>query len=196
MTIGERMDHFDHLFARLKRNRELLSLEELKTVYAEAYGELVSELTADADWWAISFIQTMCSHFPLHPKDEEGNRWLQQKVDQILREERAPGGLVEQYRKTLVEDLDRPGFEVFVCAWYNRFLKEAYEPFYQRYNRWVGKPGNRWIYNDALQKFWLPPRVDRKNCTTSGRWVSTDLSGLETRFPPNIGPDPEAVRTA
>ena len=192
MTIKERLDHFDLLFSRLKRNRELLSLKELQTTYAEAYGELVSELIADADWWAISFIQTMCAHFPLHPNDEKGNQWLQQKVDQILREERATGGLVEQYQKALVDDLDRSRFEDYVCAWYDRLLKEAYEPFYQRYNRWVGKPGSRWIYNDALQKYWLPPKDNAMGGASGGRWISKDYSGRETRFAPKLGPDPEA----
>ena len=196
MTIKERLDHFELLFGRLKRNRELLPLKELQTTYAEAYGELVAELTVDADWWAISFIQTMCSHFPLHPHDEEGNKWIQQKVDQILQEERLPGGLVEQYRKALIDELDRSKFEVYVCAWYDRFLKEAYEPFYQRYNRWVGKKGNRWIYNDALQKYWLPPKESSKNGVTGGRWITADYSGRETRFAPTIGPDPEAINAA
>ena len=196
VTIKEHIDHFDMLFGRLKRNRELLPLKELQTTYAEAYGELVAELIADADWWATSFIECLALPYPPDPEDDTGNALLQQKISDIFREENAPGGLRETYLKALIEDLDRNKYEEIVVQWTNRILEEAFDPYFQRHNKWVGQPGNRWVYNDLIKKYWLPPGKDQNRKRESGRWIGLDYPGHESRFAPKIGPDPETENAA
>ena len=44
MTDGERLKKFDADFDRLKKNREKVPLEQLRTRYADAYNALVAEV--------------------------------------------------------------------------------------------------------------------------------------------------------
>ena len=86
-----------------------------------------------------------------------------------------------------IDRLDRDEYETLVWKRYDRLLREAFDPYWQRHNRWTGKPGNRWIYNDIFKKFWHPPYEK----FPSGGWINSDYTGWDGRFPPNIGDDPE-----
>lgn len=46
MTDGERLQKFDADFEKLKKNREKVPLEQLRTRYADAYNALVAEVQA------------------------------------------------------------------------------------------------------------------------------------------------------
>ena len=106
MTDGERLKKFDADFDRLKKNREKVPLEQLRTRYADAYNALVAEVQAGADWYAGAYISLLVGHFPRHPKDAAGNEWLDRKIAAIRAEEEKPGGRVERYRAALLERLD------------------------------------------------------------------------------------------
>ena len=182
-TVKERLDAFDRAFKKLKANREKVPLEILRTKYAAPYEATVKAVLEGADWFADEYIRVL--DFPRHPADKAGNEWLQRKIDAIIKQEAKPGGLVEQYWAALIDRLDRDEYETLVWKRYYRLLREAFDPYWQRHNRWTGKPGNRWIYNDIFKKFWHPPCEKYP----SGGWINSDYTGWDGRFPPNIGED-------
>ena len=189
MTVKERFAKFDADFERLKRNREQVPLQKLQTTYAEPYNALVAEITAYADWYAEQYLGTLLPHLPRHPKDTAGNEWLDKRIAAILQQEARPGGLVEKRRAALIDRLDKEEFELAVYQIYERCLEEAFDPYWQRHNRWVGKPENRWIYNDIIERFWLPPGKDAH--WPDGAWIDKDYNVYTTNWPPHIKEDTE-----
>ena len=187
MTDGERLKKFDADFDRLKKNREKVPLEQLRTRYADAYNALVAEVQAGADWYAAAYISLLVSHFPRHPKDAAGNEWLDRKIAAIRAEEEKPGGRVERYRAALLERLDLKEYEQLVWEIYNRLEVEAFDPYWQRHNRWIGPPDRRWIYNDITGKYWWPNKEQFP--TSGGCWINRDYTGHDTWFPPKIKED-------
>lgn len=157
MTDTEWIAKLDADFGKLQRNRQQVPLEKLETTYAKSYKALIGRLTEAADWFADRYLQTLMEHWPRHPKDTAGNEWLEQKVAAIIEEENQAGGLRDKWRLALVAHLDREEFEQLVYERYARCEQEAFDPYWQRHNHWTGEPGNRWIYNDILRRFWLPP---------------------------------------
>lgn len=181
MTDGERLRKFKADFARFKRNREQVPLDQLRTRYADAYNALEREVLIGADWFADTHIARFISRFPRSPQDIAGNKWLDRRLAAIRQEEGKPGRRVEQYRAALLEQLDWEEFERFVFEIYNRLEAEAFDPYWQRHNRWVGEPGQRWIYNDITRKFWYEPGDGK-----AGYWINSDYTGRDGRFPPHI----------
>ncbi len=179
------LDKFDADMEKLKHNREKVPLEVLQTRYARAYNTLVAEVECDADWWAKRYLEVLA--FPRHPQDTAGNEWLDKRIAAILQEERQPGGRVERYKAALVQDLNRDAFEQLVWEIYDRLLREAFDPYWQRHCRWAGEPGNRWIYNDIFKKWWYGP--ERRGEGKDGIWINQDYTGEDWRFPPNIKED-------
>jgi len=185
MDIKAYMDEFGVRFLRLKNNRDNIPLEQLTTKYAKAYNALVEWLEKYAEWFTQEYIN--CLALSENPKDTAGNEWLRKKIEAIKAEERKPGGLYQRIRDSLIEDLDQKEFEMNVWRLWDRLEKEAYDPYLQRYNRWIGEPGNRWIYNSLLDLYWLP---DEK-WEEGGYWIKQDRSYGRMGYPPRIGADPE-----
>ncbi len=183
MTDGERLQKFNADFAQLQRNREKVPLDQLQTRYSKAYNALVTEVTTGADWFADTHNQLLVGTFPRRSDDHAGNEWLDRKIAAILEEERRPGGLVERYRAALLDHLDRGEYERLVYQRYDRLLRDAFDPYWQRHCFWTGPPGNRWIYNDIIRKFW---QAKDKTNPTDGCWINSDYTGQDPRFPPNI----------
>ena len=178
------MEEFKVKFARLQSNRAKVPPEELKTKYAKAYTALVGWLEKYAEWYTQEYINTLA--LPEHPNDETGVAWLRKKIAAIKEEERKTGGLYQRIRDSLIEDLDQKEFEMNVWRLWDRLEKEAYDPYQQRFNRWVGEPGNRWIYNSLFGLFWLPVEDDKDD---GGYWIRQDHVCMRTGYPPKIGPD-------
>lgn len=179
-TDGQRLKRFRADFEKLRHNREKVPLQQLQTKYARSYNTLVAEVIDGADWFFQKYMETLA--FPTHPKDTAGNDWLAKRISAIGAEERNPGGLVERYRAALIDRLDMDEYENLVWQGYDRRLREAFDPYWQRHNRWVGEPDNRWIYNDIFKKFWLPPCEGYP----AGGWINNDYSGWDGRFPPHL----------
>ena len=186
MTTSERFKKFHSDFTRLKSNREKIPMEQLTTRYAKAYNALVADLEEYAEWFTGEYIKTLA--VPVHPKDEAGNTWLQKKVDAILEEEWKPGGLYQQSRDALIVDLNREKFEEKVWEIHDRLIREAYDPYQQRFNKWVGKPDNRWIYNSLFKAFWKEdPEIPE-----GGYWIDKDWNFKGFGYPPQLEKDQEA----
>lgn len=183
MTDREWLDKFNADFQKLQHNREKIPLDQLRTRYARSYNALLEEVIQDADWFAARYRE--CLAFPRHPEDKAGNEWLDKRLAAILEEENRPGGRVERYRAALTDRLDRDEFEQLVWEIYDRMEREAFDPYWQRHNRWVGEQGNRWIYNDIIKKYWYGP--ERRGEGKTGFWINIDYTGEDSRFPPNIG---------
>ena len=178
-TVKERLDAFDRAFKKLKANREKVPLEILRTKYAAPYEATVKAVLEGADWFADEYIRVL--DFPRHPADKAGNEWLQRKIDAIIKQEAKPGGLVEQYWAALIDRLDRDEYETLVWKRYDRLLREAFDPYWQRH---CFRLASGWIYNDILRKFWLPSESGK-----SGGWINSDYSGRDGRFPPQMKED-------
>lgn len=176
-TDSQRLKRFHADFEKLKNNREKVPLQQLQTKYARSYNTLVAEVIDGADWFFRKYMETLA--FPTHPQDTAGNDWLAKKISTIEADEQAPGGLVGRYRAALIDRLDMDEYENLVWQGYDRRLREAFDPYWQRHCR---RLESGWIYNDIFKKFWLPP------CDgyPSGGWINNDYSGWDGRFPPRI----------
>jgi len=184
MTEAERLRKLKADFAQLQQNREKVPLEQLQTRYAKAYNALVAEVQAGADWFVDTWLRLMIDRFPRHPKDTAGNEWLDQRLAAILEDERRPGGRFEQCRAALLERLDRREYRQLLREIYKRLEAEAFDPYWQRHNKWTGDPGHRWIYNDITRKFWLGP--EQRGEDKPGVWINSYYTGEDSRFPPHI----------
>ena len=143
----------------------------------------MAEITADADWFADKYLETLATAWPRHPRDTAGNDWLDRKVAAILQQEAQPGGRAERWRAALIDSLDMAAFEQLVWERYDRCEREAFDPYWQRHNRWVGPPENRWIYNDIIKKYWWPP----DEAWPLGCWFdSTTREPYGSNWPPRI----------
>ena len=69
----------------------------------------------------------------------------------------------------------------------------AIRPYWQRHNRWTGETRNRWIYNDIIRRFWLPP--GRNPDFPNGAWIDSSYQVYTSSWPPDIGADPEGGNT-
>lgn len=181
----EMMARFNDTFRKLKTNREQVPLEVLTTKYATGYKKLVDELTDLADWLARCYFQELA--FPTNPADKAGNEWLDRKIESIKVEESQPGGLVEQYRKALIDDLSEEKYQGLVWRIYDRMDREAFDPYQQRYNRWIGPPENRWIYNSLFKAYWLK----KPDYDDGGYWIDKEYNFKHMGHPPKIDPDQE-----
>lgn len=180
METGAYMKEFQVNFAKLKNNRQNIPLGQLTTRYAKAYNGLVKWIEEYAEWFTEMYITTLA--LPEHPNDHAGNEWLHRKIERIKEDERKPGGLYQQIRDALIVDLDEETFELKVYRLFERLVKEAWDPYQQRFNKWVGKPDNRWIYNSLFDAFWkVDPEV-----TEGGYWIDKDWNHKGFGYPPRI----------
>ena len=173
-TKAEKLQVFHSDFEKLKKNRAAMPLTELMRRCGKAYKALVAQVLEAADWYADTFIETYA--FPTDPQDAAGNEWLKNRIAAILQEERAPGKLVDRYRAALIDRLDIDEFRQLVWERFERLRREAYNPYWARHCR---RLDSGWIYNDILQKFWLPSESGK-----SGGWINSDYTGWDSRFPP------------
>ena len=192
MTDDEMFQKYHRDLDRLKLNREKVPIELLTTRFKKGYDALLEELRKDADWFADMYLFSL--KFPRHPDDETGNQEVDAKIKAIIQEENEPGHLRDQWRIALTEHMDEE--ELLDLSWkrYDRCLREAYMPYFNRHCRWVGPSDNRWIYSEILRKWWLPPRHDSRLGHRSGTWINRDYAEEDMRFPPDIGPDPLSER--
>lgn len=112
---------------------------------------------------------------------------MDKRIAIIIEQENQPGGLRDQWRAALIDRLDRAEFEELVWRRYDLCEKKAFDPYWKRHNRWVGPPENRWIFNDIICRFWLPPGADAN--WPNGVWLNTKSEVYSSNWPPNIGPD-------
>lgn len=185
MDIKSYMDEFEIKFAKLKSNREQVPLELLTTKYAKGYNALVKWLEDFAAWFADEYANSLA--LKEAENDESGIDWVRKKIETIRDEERKPGGLYQRIRDSLINDLDFDEFLMNTWRLYDRLEKEAWDPYQQRFNRWIGPPGNRWIYNSLFNAYWLP----KDGYDDGGYWINQDSSYARMGYPPKIGEDPE-----
>ena len=188
MTDSELIAKFEDDFGKLVRNREQVPMDKLRTTYKKSYDALVTVITEFADWFADRYLQTMIDSWPRHERDVAGNEWMERRINVILDQENQPGGLREQWRAALIDRLDKEEYQRLVWQRYELLEKKVFDPYWQRHNRWRGEPGNRWIFNDIIQRFWLPPGENEKY--PDGAWINSKFEVYATSWPPNIGPDP------
>jgi len=175
--MNERLDGFYKSFNKLVANRDRLSLAQLQgEKFGDAYKAVVRRVLEGATWYARYYLAS-CADFPRHPKDTEGNKWMDKKIQAILAEEKAPGGLMEQCGAALIDRLSMTDFEQKVFEIYQRLEREAFAPYWRRHCHWTGEPGKRHIYNDVFFKFWWPEH---------GYWAYSDNTDRDYRFPPDI----------
>lgn len=176
-TDGQRLKRFYADFEKLCHNREKVPLQQLRAKYARSYNTLVAEVIDGADWFFQKYMETLA--FPIHPQDLAGNDWLARRIAAIGTEEKKPGGLVEQYRAALIERLAMDEYENLVYLGYERRLREAFDPYWQRHCR---RLDSGWIYNDIFKKFWWEKTEGHPE---SGCWISSDYTGHDFRYPPH-----------
>lgn len=131
-----------------------------------------------ADWFYRRYMVALA--FPTHPMDTAGNEWLAHRIAAIDADEKKPGGLVDQYRAALIDRLDIEEYYELIYRSYERRLREAFDPYWQRHCR---RLESGWIYNDIFGKFWWPKTEEYP---ASGCWINSDYTGHDRRYPPHI----------
>lgn len=180
MTGEDRFSQFVAVFGKLCRNREQVPLEVLQTRYAKAYNRLRDEVWAGAEAH-MEDVMKLC--FPRNEKSTAWNEWLDKCYAIAKTKESVQGGLIDQAKKALLDDLDVDEFFTITEAFYGKIEKEIYMTYWNRHCYWTGPPERRWIYNSITQKFWLPQWGDR---FPKGCWIKNDYSEPDPRRPPNI----------
>lgn len=173
MSDSELLIKFEESFEKLKLNREKVPIEQLETEYAGPYKALLAKVTKLADWFANRYIKELA--VPRHPKDAEGNDWLDKRVEAILQDERRSGGRVERYRTALIDRLNWDEFYQLVYEIYDCLRREAFNPYWQRH---CHRMADGVIYNDIFNKLWWPEE---------GCWINSDYkTGRDFRYPPQL----------
>lgn len=176
MTEKEYLEKFNADFQKLKHNREKVPLEELRTRYAKSYEALLDDIRANADWWIDTYIQTV--GFKVARDDDAAVAALRKRIDNILEEERKPGGLFTQAYAALIDQLDETAFQQKAWEIYHALDTDAYDAYFQRFNQYPAD-GSR-IYNSLIKAFWdpAPARYDQP-C-----WVDEDGLYRSDEHPP------------
>lgn len=177
-TDDQRLTRFHADFEKLRRNRERVPLQKLRTIYARSYNTLVAEVMDGAVWFYRKYMADLA--FPTCPQDEAGNKWLADKIAAIEADEKGPGGLLGKFETALIEHLDMEGYEDLLARSYERRLREAFGPYWRRHCK---RLGNGWVYNRIFCKFWLPPE---RSGLSIGYWINADHTGQDPRYPPDI----------
>lgn len=78
----------------------------------------------------------------------------------------------------------KAGGDWYADTYIKTLEREAFSPYWNRHNRWTGEPGNRWIYNDIIKRFWVPPgKVER---WPRGAWIDSEYKIYTSNWPPQI----------
>ena len=110
--LVERRKQFEKLFIQLKKNREAVPLQQLtRGKYANSYRKLVADVEAAADWWASP--------------GPGLSGWDYDKVAEIHKRESRPGGLVDKYKRALIDALDIYAFQTFAMEYFDTLQREA-----------------------------------------------------------------------
>ncbi|MBR4544915.1 MAG: hypothetical protein IKO14_02900 [Oscillibacter sp.] len=159
-------EKFEADFGSLQRNREKLSVETLQTKYAKSYNRLITDLKAGVDTLLDYHIQTfVVNGLPTHPLDRDGLERFVKRTNGIIREETAPGRLLEQAKAALIDGLDMEKCWELVYRIYERIEQEAFYPYWMRH---CFRRNGR-VYNDIIDKWWRPVQSDG-----SERWTNED----------------------
>lgn len=182
------MEEFAKKYEQFRTNRAKVPLDQLtQGKYAKAYNNLVNWIREYATWYANIYVRML--KINEDPADTAGNEALHRKMGEVLEQEYSPGGLYPQAMTDLIDRVDRDGFEDKIWRIHDRLEKEVYDPYQQRFNRWVGNPGNRWIYNSLFDAYWFPD----PEYSEGGYWVKQDGHFARIDYPPRIGPDVTAI---
>lgn len=174
-----------NLVDQLKRNVDNVPLEQLQTRYRKAYTALVNGIWEVGDPLVEQTLE-FCLTLPVK-EDLHDTPTLLNHLDLIKREERKPGGLYDQMRAALVDRQDVGEYYELIAKLWERLYSEAYQPYLTRHCHWTGKPGNRWIYNEIADAWWLQAKGDDPD---NGKWIKNDYTwaGFPS-YPPKLGPD-------
>ena len=168
--------------AKLQRNREQVPMEDLQTKYATGYRALVAKIWKLGEWWADCCVQA--APFPFTPGSDHEKEFTKRAGAVLWKEKAQPGGLYEQMKATLIDDMDLVKFMDLALDVYEKVYYEAFQPYWDSNCRWVGPPENRWIKSDVTGHFWNP----QKKC-----WYTKEGKKLDCCFPPSDSlTDPEA----
>ena len=169
-------EKFEADFGSLQRNREKLSVETLQTKYAKGYNRLIADLKAGVDTLLEYHIQMfVVKSLPLHPLDRDGLERFVKRTNGIIREETAPGRLLEQAKAALIDGLDMEKCWELVYRIYERIEGEAFYPYWTKHT--FKRNGRLW--NDIYSRWWQPKRENK-----SGYWAEPDGSAYSYDFPP------------
>ena len=175
-TDTQRLTRFHADFQKLKNNREKVPLQQLTTRYARSYNTLVAEVMDGAVWFYRKCVE-LEEDFPTYPEDTAGNEWLAKCLAAIGEGEKKPGGLIDQFRAALIDQLDMDA--------YHDLINTIREPRLRVFNRYWSRHcrclESGWIYNRVFCKFWLPPE---KSGLPIGYWINSDYTGHDPRYPP------------
>lgn len=166
MTTVERYERLRGNVDRLKRNRDAVPLEQLRTKYGQQFKALCGSVISDADWYARECVMSLIDEFP-KPKDQAEREAVQKEVDRLLAEGRNRGGARDA---ALAELIDRQDFDAFVYEiWkrYERIEREVLLPYFRKHSWKVG--GSVFIYNDLLDAYWK-----RDQEWPEGIWMGRD----------------------
>lgn len=155
---------------RLKRNRDNVPLEVLRTRYAKPYGELCREIDEDTEkcWRAVCY-----GSMHIDYSDQEGVAEMQARIEGIVEAERARGSFrrlhdIAHEEQSFERILEHIGSEIFPRIWF-----DGYGPYWLRHVTRDGASfrcsllGDGWHWMEA----W-------------GSWADKDENAVTIMLPP------------
>lgn len=172
------LHEYEELLQKLRKNRENVPLEQLKTKYAKPYNELLQKIKKHTSKIMLQFL---FSGMPLKPRTKEDpedaavSRRFLEAAKRIINEEQQAGVFGEISRAVFLEYSIEKALDIAAEKIYPRILYEAYAPYWLRHCSIRMDQG--YIYNDLIQMMWVP----KWNV-----WISHDGTELMLMLPPTM----------
>lgn len=184
-TYDELQNVLTDLVGQLKRNVENVPEELLRTKYQRAYKALTDKIRKTGQM----MVNVIFEEFMPLPIREDAADTSEYKKTLAAIEEREgqQGGVISQMQDALLKQQDIENFYDLTVKYWQVIYYEAWEPYFLRHCRWVGKPDERRIYCDLFRASWQPYPKYKK----LGHWILQN--GERAPVPsyyPEIGPDP------
>lgn len=159
-------------FERLKKNRENVPLEVLKTKYKTGYENLKHKLAKGLSWYVDQIAMLGIGRIAADDFTEEMKADWQRQVKRISDEEKARG-LPKELGHAIFGHLDMVEFENLVVGHLtNRIRYEIYAPYWLKHCK--EQPDGK-IRNDLIGMTWDPEHSIWESVTEDGHYTFTAM---------------------
>ena len=171
--INAQWDALTDAVDKLRRNRQNVPLDLLRTKYAAAYKALVGRITGLMGQWLWHCVDQV--PWPLQA-DADIQEFEDRCAELLLSEASSPDGLYSKMEIALTEKMDPEAFSDLVRQFYEKVYANAFQPIWDKHCSWIGPPANRWIQNDLTGWAWSKRKKS---------WVDRNGKAMDNCWPPS-----------
>lgn len=146
--MENRWEEYLEKVEKLRKNREKVPLEALKTKYRKSYNALLSEIKTETEFFIFQFA---FGGLPFRKGEDSEIEAFIQRANSVLDAERAAGTFREISRAVFVEYDPEKALEVAAAKVWPRIWFEAYSPYWIRHC--IRQEGGD-VWNDLIEMRW------------------------------------------